>query len=114
MAPEVALGKPYNETIDVYSFGLLLYQILALETPFEGLTIKSFPKIVFEKGARPIPDPKWPVEISTLMHRCWTAKISDRPSMAKVEKVLLKEINAHADQAAHHNMKEPQKPKTPC
>jgi len=88
MAPEVALGKPCNKTIDVHSFGLLLYQILALEAPFEGLTVKSFPKFVFEKGARPVPDPKWPAEISSLMRRCWSPKIVDRPSMVEVANVL--------------------------
>lgn len=92
MAPEVALNKPCNETIDVYSFGILFYQILALEAPFEGLTVKSFPKLVFEKGARPVPDPKWPVEISALMKQCWSPKISVRPSMAVVSDSLAREI----------------------
>jgi serine/threonine protein kinase len=94
MAPEVGLGKPSNETVDVYSFGLLLYQILALEPPFEGLTAKSFPKLVIEKGARPVPDPKWPHTIITLMKQCLSSKIRDRPSMAQVEATLSKEVNA--------------------
>ena len=94
MAPETALGQPYNEKIDVYSYGLLLYQILALETPFEGLTMKSFPKIVYEKGARPVPNVKWPATISSIMQRCWSAKISQRPSMKEVASILSKEIEA--------------------
>jgi serine/threonine protein kinase len=28
MAPEVLMGKPYNEKADVYSFGVLLYEFL--------------------------------------------------------------------------------------
>lgn len=94
MAPEVALGKPCNETTDVYSFGLLLYQIIALEAPFYGLTVKSFPKFVFEKGARPKPDAKWPAELSSLMRRCWSPTIHARPFMAEVSEVLFKHIHA--------------------
>jgi serine/threonine protein kinase len=96
MAPEMALGKPYNEKVDVYSFGLLLYQVLALEAAFEGLTIKSFPKLVYEKGSRPVPDPKWPAEITALLHRCWSARIRNRPPMAEVESVLAREIDNSA------------------
>lgn len=98
MAPEVGLEKPYNETVDVYSFGILFYQMLALETPFEGLTVKSFPKMVFEKGARPVPNPKWPLAISNLMQRCWSAKISARPTMDEVSDILFEEINANTDE----------------
>lgn len=36
MAPEVALGKPYNLKVDVFSFGILLWQMLSLKTPFAG------------------------------------------------------------------------------
>jgi serine/threonine protein kinase len=92
MAPEVYFEKPYNRNVDVYSFGILFYQILALTTPFEGLTVKSFPKLVFQKEARPSPDPKWPLGITNLMIRCWSTKISERPSMEEVSDVLLKEI----------------------
>jgi serine/threonine protein kinase len=98
MPPEVALNKPYNETVDVYSFGILLYQIMALETPFAGLTMRSFPTMVFTKGARPIPDPKWPENISGLMRKCWSANIRERPSMADVVSILTEEINANSDQ----------------
>jgi serine/threonine protein kinase len=98
MAPEVALGKPYNEMADVYSFGILLFQILALETPFTGLTVNTFPKMVFEKGARPIPDPKWPQSITGLLRKCWSANIKERPSMDDVTRILTEEINTNSDQ----------------
>lgn len=98
MAPEVALEKPYNEKVDVYGFGILFYQILALSVPFEGLTVKSFPKMVYDKGVRPVVDPKWPLAISSLMQRCWAEKISTRPSMEEVSDVLFEEISANTDE----------------
>ncbi|ACI65481.1 predicted protein, partial [Phaeodactylum tricornutum CCAP 1055/1] len=36
MAPEVALEKPYNNSVDVYSFAILTWQILEMAMPFEG------------------------------------------------------------------------------
>jgi len=104
MAPEVGLEKPYNEKVDVYGFGILFYQILALETPFEGLTVKSFQKMVFIKGGRPVPDPKWPLAISSLMQRCWSAKISERPCMEEVSDILFEEINANTDEEVYDIM----------
>lgn len=41
MAPEVALKKPYNEKADVYSFGILLYEIVALAPSFDIENIVS-------------------------------------------------------------------------
>lgn len=98
MAPEVALDKPYNETADVYSFGILFYQIMSMETPFMGLTVRSFPDKVFKKGYRPVPDPKWPANISDLMGKCWSADITVRPSMTDVAGILMEEITANSDE----------------
>jgi serine/threonine protein kinase len=98
MAPEVALDKPYNETADVYSYGILFYQIMSMETPFSCLTVKNFPNMVFTKGARPVPDPKWPATVSDLMRKCWSANIKERPSMEDVASILLEEINANSDE----------------
>jgi len=41
MAPEVALKKPYNEKADIYSFGILLYEIVALAPSFDIENIVS-------------------------------------------------------------------------
>lgn len=42
MAPEVALKKPYNEKVDVYSFGVMLWQMASDDLPFDGLTRAEF------------------------------------------------------------------------
>ena len=36
MCPEVALHKPYNEKCDVYSFGILLWEMASGKLPFKG------------------------------------------------------------------------------
>jgi serine/threonine protein kinase len=96
MAPEVALEKPYNELVDVYSFSVLLWQILMLETPFEGFSMSMFNKKVIKEGARPKCDPKWPTNIIDLMQRGW-GEPRNRPSMSDVASTLHEEISRHMD-----------------
>ena len=38
MAPEVYKGDPYTEKVDVYSAGVILFEMLAGRLPFEGDT----------------------------------------------------------------------------
>lgn len=97
MAPEVSLGKPYNESVDVFSFAVLLYQICALEVPYQGYTVSMFEKKVMKGGHRPKPDPKWTPSITEMMRAGWGEDIFKRPSMEKVAKILRDEINSLAD-----------------
>jgi serine/threonine protein kinase len=98
MAPEVALANPYNETVDVYSFCILLWQILKIETPFEGYTMNMFTKKVTMAGTRPMCDPKWPESISNMMKLGWGVSIKNRPSMDDVCVCLRNEIESNTDE----------------
>ncbi|KAL7553974.1 hypothetical protein ACHAWF_018676 [Thalassiosira exigua] len=53
MAPEVAFARPYNEKADVYSFGINLYQVASLVTPFEGYSLGRHQDNVLRDGERP-------------------------------------------------------------
>mmetsp|Transcript_44876 Transcript_44876/g.94149 ORF Transcript_44876/g.94149 Transcript_44876/m.94149 type:complete len:646 (-) Transcript_44876:581-2518(-) len=60
MAPEVCFSDPYNERADVYSFGMLLYQVSSLVTPFDGFSMGRHEREVLRGGFRPdvkIPSP---------------------------------------------------------
>lgn len=91
------MERPYNESVDVYSFSILLWQILALETPFEGYTMNMFNTKVIKGGSRPKCDPKWPQEISDMMRHGW-GEPSGRPSMSEVSATLRDEISRHTDE----------------
>jgi serine/threonine protein kinase len=54
MAPEVAMGLPYNEQCDVYSFALIVWEMLTCTRPYAKLqSEKVFVQKVFEQGQRP-------------------------------------------------------------
>lgn len=42
MAPERALGKPTTQETDIYSLGVILYQMLTLKLPFRRTSLKEF------------------------------------------------------------------------
>jgi serine/threonine protein kinase len=46
MAPEVGLGKPYNSSVDIYSWALIMWYLLKLEVPFGSKCAAS--TIVFD------------------------------------------------------------------
>jgi serine/threonine protein kinase len=54
MAPEVGMGEPYNEQCDVYSFALMVWEMLTCTRPYAQLSNeKDFVKKVFGQGLRP-------------------------------------------------------------
>jgi serine/threonine protein kinase len=90
MAPEVLEGH-YDQKVDVYSFGLILYEICAGNGVFsspknETSRLKLY--VDLQKGnPPPIPDSVLPVA-STLIAECWAASASKRPSFSQIRKRL--------------------------
>mmetsp|Transcript_26698 Transcript_26698/g.39480 ORF Transcript_26698/g.39480 Transcript_26698/m.39480 type:complete len:459 (-) Transcript_26698:111-1487(-) len=95
MAPEVALGRTYNETSDVYSFGILLWQICSLEVPFSNLTPDNFRMNVIKNGVRPKVDSNWSPGMQDMLRCCWGEDIAERPTMNEIMETLQIEITDH-------------------
>ncbi|CAB1121477.1 unnamed protein product [Ectocarpus sp. CCAP 1310/34] len=89
MCPEVAMQLPYNEKADVYSFGLILWEMLSLRRPFEGLNRKEFVQSVIKGGRRPPLQQEWSAALRELMRRCWDEDMDTRPEFEEVEDTLL-------------------------
>jgi len=96
MAPEVALCQPYTEKADVYSFGILLWQIIEMEKPFGKLNDHAIERKVVHLGYRPKIDPQWPSSIRRLLQDCF-ASSPRRPTMDVASTVLRHEINLLSD-----------------
>jgi len=88
MAPEVAEGTPYNAAADVYSFGIILWEINSGKKPFEGLNRESFYEQVVHGGERPPIKSKWPEALSNLMQKCWDADMWNRPNFREILSAL--------------------------
>ena len=95
-APEALGGSftiPYSKEIDVYSFGILLWEILSGKTPFQELKDKPRDKIetMIIDGYRPqlncIPNDT-PSCIIKIMNECWNSKPNERPSLGKIISIL--------------------------
>jgi serine/threonine protein kinase len=50
LAPEVIRREGYNKSLDLYCLGLLFYELLVGNNPFEGLT----PETISEMKGKPI------------------------------------------------------------
>jgi serine/threonine protein kinase len=92
LAPEVADSKPYNHTCDVYSFAILLWQLLALKTPFDNCATKQTIQHHVCSGKRPPVLNDWNKDIQLCLKQCWSKNLDERPDMKQVVEILRKEI----------------------
>ena len=90
MAPEILRSSPfYDEKVDVYSFAVLLWEMLTLSEPYKGMTQDQMVMAIIEKGARPAIPPQFgPPKLVELIKRCWSEKPSDRPSFQQITAAL--------------------------
>ncbi|CAM9728522.1 unnamed protein product, partial [Laminaria digitata] len=83
MSPEVARSLPANETADVYSFAIVLWEMVSLEQPFHFYGVKNMFEQVMMAGTRPRLATEWPEGLKDILSRCWSAEICERPGMAE-------------------------------
>mmetsp|Transcript_44691 Transcript_44691/g.68372 ORF Transcript_44691/g.68372 Transcript_44691/m.68372 type:complete len:447 (+) Transcript_44691:2-1342(+) len=96
MASEVATGKPYNEACDVYSFGLLCWQMASLKLPYEKYTLSRLQGEVWSAPYnRPPINKKWPEFFKRLLCESWNHSVKHRPTMKEIEQILAKEVGKH-------------------
>lgn len=79
MAPESISLNHYNEKTDVYSYGILMYEVVTDMDPYPSLkngemTDYLFKKLVIEDSYRPIFKPEWKIKesIQDLIKNCWS------------------------------------------
>jgi serine/threonine protein kinase len=94
MAPEVADNRPYNHKADVYSFAIILWEMLSYKKPYDGLNRETFYIRIVDGGERPPINKKWPKELSKLITDCWSNDIDQRPTFSIIVDRLTNIINS--------------------
>jgi serine/threonine protein kinase len=73
-APEIHEGRDHSEASDVYSLGVVMWELMTCEVPFDGLNAIQI-RARLLSGERPdIPDPLptgFHSNYVTLISRCW-------------------------------------------
>lgn len=84
MAPEFLQNEKYDEKIDVYSFGILLWEIITQEYPFDGLSWPQILCIVVVNQQRPVIPDEWEPSLKNLINRCWAPNPAERPTFQEI------------------------------
>ena len=72
MSPEQTLGKPLDSRSDIFSFGVMLYEMVAGQRPYRGESFTSVVAKILESEPEPLTDlrPEIPAELEQLITRC--------------------------------------------
>uniref|UniRef100_A0A0D6QWQ9 non-specific serine/threonine protein kinase n=1 Tax=Araucaria cunninghamii TaxID=56994 RepID=A0A0D6QWQ9_ARACU len=84
MAPEVLRNEPSNEKCDVYSFGVILWELATLRMPWSGMNpMQVVGAVGFQDRRLDIPKEVDPV-VARIISSCWQNDPSLRPSFAQL------------------------------
>jgi serine/threonine protein kinase len=91
MAPEMMMKhKPYGRKVDVYSFGLILWEMLTGSVPYQDLAPFQAAFAVFDKNARPAIPSSCPAALRVLIEQCWAVQAEKRPEFWQIVQLLEK------------------------
>ncbi|UZO08946.1 uncharacterized protein OCT59_029189 [Rhizophagus irregularis] len=90
MAPEVLRGQQYTKAADIYSFGIIMNELLSEEIPFNDISHDEILVIKICKGLRPTIPKDIPKLIADLIIKCWDAEIKNRPTAKELYQLLKK------------------------
>jgi hypothetical protein len=71
-----------------YSFGIILWELVAFKKPYDGMNRDEFYSRVVRGGERPPLNKKWPEDLNELIKSCWDADIVKRLNFTDIVDVL--------------------------
>ncbi|RIA93512.1 kinase-like domain-containing protein [Glomus cerebriforme] len=88
IAPEVLQGKDYTEKSDIYSFGVLCYEVITGLRPHHDMAHDGHLALKIIKGFRPKFKIKVPKLLLDLINQCWDSDPSKRPNAENISKMI--------------------------
>ncbi|XP_022196035.1 mitogen-activated protein kinase kinase kinase 7 [Nilaparvata lugens] len=88
MAPEVFETTKYTEKCDVFSWGIILWEVLSRRKPFDDLHATFSILWAKHTGKRPPLIEGCPKPIEKLYTSCWDGTAANRPSMETVVRIM--------------------------
>ena len=88
-APEVLSTFTTTIKSDIYSFGMMLYEMLTGFIPFEGYDSNQIQSFVLAGQRPPFPE-GIPMQIQSIIQKCWSQNPDERPSLNDITQMLKK------------------------
>ncbi|KAG0455100.1 hypothetical protein HPP92_024095 [Vanilla planifolia] len=87
VAPEVYTNELLGRTVDTFSFGLILYEMMDGVPPFHPKSPEEAAKMICLEGLRPslkFKSKSYPADLRELVEECWSSDPNVRPTFAEI------------------------------
>ena len=90
MAPEVLKGEPYTQKSDIYSLGIIMYEVLTCLLPYAKQAHDTNLALMIIQGTKPqFPDQvKYPQLLVDLIKQCWDSEPNNRPTAREISGII--------------------------
>lgn len=83
LSPEIVQSQPYTFSTDVWSMGVMLYEMMALKPPFDAPSLHMLSMKIIRGAFSPLPT-TYSTGLRNLVQQCLTVNSSRRPKVSAI------------------------------